>query len=82
MSYVPPFTVSVEAINLIAEISAQIERYAIRLEQRMAYVFARRIASRPFIPRWPLRAILSLRMRCAISSMARTWWLPSVRYRR
>ena len=33
MSYVPPFTVSVEAINLIAEISAQIERYAIRLEQ-------------------------------------------------
>ena len=33
MSYVPPFTVSAEAINLIAEISAQIERYAIRLEQ-------------------------------------------------
>lgn len=31
--YVPPFTVSAEAINLIAEISAQIERYAIRLEQ-------------------------------------------------
>ena len=33
MSYVPPFTVSAEAINLIADISAQIERYAIRLEQ-------------------------------------------------
>ena len=33
MSYVPPFTVSAEAINLIAKISAQIERYAIRLEQ-------------------------------------------------
>ena len=33
MSYIPPFTVSAEAINLIAEISAQIERYAIRLEQ-------------------------------------------------
>ena len=31
--YTPPFTVSAEAINLIAEISAQIERYAIRLEQ-------------------------------------------------
>lgn len=31
--YIPPFTVSSEAINLIAEISAQIERYAIRLEQ-------------------------------------------------
>ena len=31
--YVPPFTVSAEAINLIAEISGQIERYAIRLEQ-------------------------------------------------
>ena len=31
--YIPPFTVSAEAINLIAEISAQIERYAIRLEQ-------------------------------------------------
>ncbi len=31
--YIPPFTISVNAINLIAEISAQIERYAIRLEQ-------------------------------------------------
>lgn len=31
--YIPPFTVSSDAINLIAEISAQIERYAIRLEQ-------------------------------------------------
>ena len=33
LTYVPPFAVSAEAINLIAEISAQIERYAIRLEQ-------------------------------------------------
>ena len=33
MRYIPPFTVSAEAINLIAQISAQIERYAIRLEQ-------------------------------------------------
>lgn len=33
MSYTPPFTVSSEAINLIAEISALVERYAIRLEQ-------------------------------------------------
>ena len=32
-TYIPPFTVSTEAINLIAEISVQIERYAIRLEQ-------------------------------------------------
>lgn len=31
--YVPPFTISANAINLIAEISAQIERYAIRMEQ-------------------------------------------------
>lgn len=31
--YTPPFTVSPKAINLVAEISAQIERYAIRLEQ-------------------------------------------------
>ena len=31
--YIPPFTISAEAINLIAEITAQIERYAIRLEQ-------------------------------------------------
>ncbi len=31
--YIPPFTVSADAINLIAEISAQIERYAIRIEQ-------------------------------------------------
>lgn len=32
--YQPPFTVSADAINLVAEISAQIERYAIRLEQQ------------------------------------------------
>ena len=31
--YKPPFTISTRTINLIAEISAQIERYAIRLEQ-------------------------------------------------
>ncbi len=31
--YIPPFTVSSKAINLIAEISGLIERYAIRLEQ-------------------------------------------------
>lgn len=31
--YIPPFSVSSEAINLIAEISSMIERYAIRLEQ-------------------------------------------------
>ena len=31
--YTPPFTISARAINLIAEITAQIERYAIRLEQ-------------------------------------------------
>ena len=31
--YIPPFTVSRDAINLIAEISGLIERYAIRLEQ-------------------------------------------------
>lgn len=31
--YIPPFTISAEAINLIAEISGQIERYAIRMEQ-------------------------------------------------
>ena len=32
LTYIPPFVVNAEAINLIAEISAQIERYAIRLE--------------------------------------------------
>ncbi len=31
--YTPPFTVSSRAINLIARISSQIERYAIRMEQ-------------------------------------------------
>ena len=31
--YRPPFTISSKAINLIAQISAQIERYAIRMEQ-------------------------------------------------
>ena len=32
-SYLPPFTVTAKAINLVAEISALIERYAIRLEK-------------------------------------------------
>ena len=32
-TYKPPFTISSKAINQIAEISAQIERYAIRMEQ-------------------------------------------------
>lgn len=31
--YKPPFTISTKTINLIADISAQIERYAIRMEQ-------------------------------------------------
>ena len=31
--YIPPFTVSSKTINLIAEISSTIERYAIRMEQ-------------------------------------------------
>ena len=31
--YRPPFTVSAKAINLIAQISSQLERYAIRMEQ-------------------------------------------------
>ena len=34
--YTPPFTISAEAINKIAEISGLIERYAIRLEQKDA----------------------------------------------
>ncbi len=32
-NYKPPFSISDKTINLIAEISAQIERYAIRMEQ-------------------------------------------------
>lgn len=31
--YTPPFSVSSKAINLISEISVQLERFAIRLEQ-------------------------------------------------
>ena len=31
--YTPPFTISANAINLIAEISAQIERYSIQMER-------------------------------------------------
>ena len=33
MYYIPPFTLTSKAVNLIAEISAKIERYAIRMEQ-------------------------------------------------
>ena len=31
--YRPPFTISAKTINLIAKISSQLERYAIRMEQ-------------------------------------------------
>lgn len=33
-NYKPPFSISAKSINLIADISAQIERYAIRMEQQ------------------------------------------------
>ena len=36
MTYHPPFTISTKAISMIAEISALMERYAIRLEQHDA----------------------------------------------
>ena len=36
MTYTPPFTISAQAISMIAEISALIERYVIRLEQHDA----------------------------------------------
>ena len=32
-NYKPPFSITAKTINLIADISAQIERYAIRMEQ-------------------------------------------------
>lgn len=34
MSYTPPFSISPQIVHLIADISAQIERYAIRMEQQ------------------------------------------------
>ena len=49
MMYIPPFTVSTDAINLIAEISAQIERYAIRLEQEDGLRLRKAGQSGPFI---------------------------------
>ncbi len=36
MTYQPPFTISSRAVSLVAEISAMVERYVIRLEQRDA----------------------------------------------
>ena len=33
LNYKPPFSISPKAIHLIADISSQIERYAIRMEQ-------------------------------------------------
>lgn len=39
--YTPPFTISAKGIHLIAEISAQIERYAIRMEQEDALLLRR-----------------------------------------
>ena len=39
--YIPPFTISAEAINKIADISRLMERYAIRMEQEDACCSAR-----------------------------------------
>lgn len=50
--YTPPFTVSAKAINLIARISAQIERYAIKLEQDDALRL--RKANRPIFEHLPV----------------------------
>ena len=36
MTYQPPFTISSHTVSLVAEISALVERYVIRLEQRDA----------------------------------------------
>ena len=48
-SYTPPFTVSAEAINLVAAISAQMERYAIRLEQEDGLRLRKANRIHPFI---------------------------------
>ena len=50
--YIPPFTISINAINLIAEISAQIERYAIRLEQSDGLRLRKANRVRTFIALW------------------------------
>ena len=41
--YTPPFTISSHAIHLIANISAQVERYAIRMEQEDSLLLRRSI---------------------------------------
>ena len=41
MTYQPPFTISSRAVSLVAEISALVERYVIRLEQRDALTLRR-----------------------------------------
>lgn len=54
--YTPPFTVSAKAINLIARISAQIERYAIKLEQDDALRL--RKANRPIFEHLPVENLV------------------------
>lgn len=51
--YTPPFTISAEAINKIAEISGLIERYAIRLEQRMPCICERQTEYAQYTVRLP-----------------------------
>ena len=46
-NYTPPFTVSAKAINLIADISALIERHAVRLEQADKFL---KSGKKPFQP--------------------------------
>lgn len=54
--YTPPFTVSAKAINLIARISAQIERYSIKLEQDDALRL--RKANRPIFEHLPVENLV------------------------
>ena len=46
--YKPPFSITTKSINLIADISTQIERYAIRMEQEDGLLLRKIIASKLF----------------------------------
>ena len=65
--YTPPFTISSRAIHLIADISALVKRYAIRMEQEDALLLRKITELKPFKVHWLLKETPYLKVKLQIS---------------
>ena len=80
--YTPPFRYTSRILNLVAEISAKIERYAIVLEQDTTLRLRKANRIKTIHSSLAIEGNELSEGRCATSSMAKTWWRHCVRSRR